>query len=319
MISMHTSHLNRKLLCRGLVAATAILFAKAGITPAVAESPSPWRSAVFAKQWYQGKAEITRYDLQQARYGEIHPGDAVLIFVTEDFLRDKQVKYEFGEPASPPVNILKLNATRQFYTGVYPYSVMTSVFTPVDVGQDRTLKLTASSQEWCGHTFMQANLREDAYQGLFHSYFQREGDQTFELPAALLEDEIWTKLRIDPSSLPVGKTEIIPAFLYSRLHHRPTAVEPATASFRDIEQTEAEGPALRAYRIEYTDIPRTLEIQFEAEFPHAILGWEETVASVKDRSNLLTTTAKRTHTIMLDYWTKNGLEDGVYREQLGLE
>ena len=40
----------------------------------------------FSKYWYQGKAELTRFDLQQVRYGEIHQGNGVLIFVTEDFV-----------------------------------------------------------------------------------------------------------------------------------------------------------------------------------------------------------------------------------------
>ena len=39
-------------------------------------------SANFGDYWYQGKAELSRYDLKQVRYGEIHQGDAVLIFVT---------------------------------------------------------------------------------------------------------------------------------------------------------------------------------------------------------------------------------------------
>ena len=42
--------------------------------------------------WYQGKAEISSYELEQVRYGQKHLGDAVLIFVTEDFSKTKQVK-----------------------------------------------------------------------------------------------------------------------------------------------------------------------------------------------------------------------------------
>ena len=36
----------------------------------------------FNDYWYAGDAELTRYALQQVRYGEVHEGDAVLIFVT---------------------------------------------------------------------------------------------------------------------------------------------------------------------------------------------------------------------------------------------
>ena len=150
-------------------------------------------SAPFTDYWYAGKAEITRYALEQARYGELRQGDAVLIFVTEDFLSDKQVKYEFGDK-DKAVPVLKLNATRKFYTGIYPYSIMTSVFTPVD-GSHASLKVTSSSQEWCGHTFMQFNNRDGGFDSQLRSYFQAEGDQEVRLEQALLEDEVWTRLR----------------------------------------------------------------------------------------------------------------------------
>ena len=42
--------------------------------------------------WDDGLAEINRYALDQVRYGESRQGDLVQIFVTEDFLINKQVK-----------------------------------------------------------------------------------------------------------------------------------------------------------------------------------------------------------------------------------
>ena len=56
-----------------------------------AESPP---SQEFSDYWYAGKAELTSYHLTQSRYGGLHDGDAVLIFVTEDFSKDKQVKLD---------------------------------------------------------------------------------------------------------------------------------------------------------------------------------------------------------------------------------
>jgi hypothetical protein len=44
--------------------------------------------------WYAGKAEITSYILMQSRYGEMHEGSVVNIFVTEDFSKSKQVKLD---------------------------------------------------------------------------------------------------------------------------------------------------------------------------------------------------------------------------------
>ena len=71
----------------------------------------------FRKYWYSGRAEISRFDLEQARYGEIHKGDAVLIFVTETLNHDTQVKAD--TPRQDDIPVLKLNFTRKFYTGIY--------------------------------------------------------------------------------------------------------------------------------------------------------------------------------------------------------
>jgi len=58
--------------------------------------------------WYQGKAEISSYQLEQARYSDVHPGEAVLVFVTEDFLTDKQVKNDnYTNKNSALINFLK--------------------------------------------------------------------------------------------------------------------------------------------------------------------------------------------------------------------
>src|SRR5205085_1004801 len=71
--------------------------------------PATVANEQFRAYWNQGKAELTRYALEQARYGEIRHGDAVLVFVTEDFLTDKEVKLE-SPPGDRRVSpVLKLN------------------------------------------------------------------------------------------------------------------------------------------------------------------------------------------------------------------
>ena len=94
----------------------------------------------FNSYWYQGKAELTSYNLEQARYGEMREGQAVLIFVTEDFSKSKQVKLDNpGAAGDDAEKVLKLNMTKKFDTGLYPYSMMSSVFTPVN--GDASLKV----------------------------------------------------------------------------------------------------------------------------------------------------------------------------------
>ena len=280
-----------------------VLFALVLTMPAGAEV-KPWDDA-FKKQWYAGQAEITRYELKQARYRDVHEGDAVLIFVTEDFLIEDQVKHERGDGQSQ--SVLKLNFTRNFNTGIYPYSMMTSTFTPV-ADNARTVKVTTSVQEWCGHTFTQMNYRNKHYHGILRSYFQSEGDRNYVVDG-FLEDEIWTRIRLAPEQLPIGEVQMIPGTQYQRLAHVLPQEQTATAELVTDGNTQT-------YWVVYSTIPRKLSITFEKAYPHVILSWEE---ATQRRGKWLTTTAKKTHAIMLDYWSKNSAVDATYRAQLGLE
>lgn len=264
--------------------------------------------------WYSGKAELTRYKLEQARYGEIHEGDAVMIFVTEDFLEDKQVKYERG-PREQVRSVLKLNNTKSFWTGIYPYSLITSSFSPVD-GQS-TIKVSTSAQEWCGHSYSQINLRNGRYEGLLHSYFQNEGDQEFNLDAALLEDEIWAMIRMRHKDLPKGEVKIIPGTQFQRLKHQDFKVENAVASLSSTVNPELSENVLFKYKIKYKDLNRVLSITFETGFPHTIVAWEEQ-ETTRD-GQIITTRATRTHSVKSPYWGQNSLADSVMRQKLGFD
>ena len=273
----------------------------------------------FKKYWYAGKAELTHYHLEQARYGEIHSGDAVLIFVTEDFLEDKQVKYERGPRPDNLRSVMKLNFTRHFFTGIYPYSMITSVFSPVDSENAPTLKVSSSTQEWCGQTYMQLNLRNKKYKGILHSYFQSEADLEFELDKALLEDEIWTKIRLEPDALPVGEIKLIPGLQFLRLRHVKAQAETATATITSLTDTSLSDKTLKVYRIEYRDIQRVLEITFESTYPYAIVAWQEKNHSgFGPNKKWLTTRAVKTNTLWSEYWTKHSVADSTYRKLLGM-
>lgn len=286
-----------------------------GPVPArVAATPSAGHSVPddeFGDYWYQGLAEITSYDLQQARYGEVHPGEAVLIYVTEPFLEAEQVKAD-DPNAEGAVTVLKLNATRKFNTGVYPYSMMTSVFTPVEGGP--ALKVTATSQEWCGHTYTQLNRVAEGYRLRLFSYFEGEGDQDRTLDGQL-EDALWTQLRLNPDVLPTGELTLIPGTIYQRLSHRDLAPERATATL-----AEADTSGLRTYTLTYPDLDRTLAITFSADFPHTVEGWTETRRSgFGANAQVLTTTATRREREMLAYWSRNKRADAPLRKALGLD
>ena len=284
-----------------------------GCSPAKVEFSTNLPEA-FKDYWYQGQAELSSYQLEQGRYGAIHQGKAVLIFVTEDFSRKKQVKLDNPQAAgNDAVKVMKLNYVKKFNTGIYPYSMMKSVFTPVEQAQyPHSLKVTTSSQEWCGHTFTQYNLDGNIYDVLSRSYFESEGDREFSLNAALLEDEVWNIIRLNPNALPTGEVDIIPDTFYQRLGHKEGKVAKATASIESSGET-------KTYTLAYPEYERTISIEFHAEFPHKIMGWEETYPSgFGESAQKLTTKATLDETIKLDYWTHNSPADSVWREKLNL-
>lgn len=284
--------------------------------PAGSSEENGWSVGdAFADYWYQGKAEVSSYQVEQARYGAMHDGRAVLIFVTEDFSEKKHVKLDNpSEAGKDAVKVLKLNLLKKFTTGIYPYSMMSSVFTPVNHQEyPHSLKVTTTSQEWCGHTFTQLNLEDNKINARLYSYFESEGDQQFDLNTALLEDEIWNLIRLNPEMLPTGNIKIIPGTMYQRLSHKELSVEEAAA-------TMGESGEEAIYTLNYPGLERTLQISFEKEFPHKITAWEETYRSGAGKdAKKLTTRATLDKTIMTDYWTQNSPEDSVLRKELNLE
>lgn len=288
--------------------------ASAPVRTAALQTPSGPTSDDFGEYWYTGLAELGSYDLVQSRYGEPRAGTAVLIFVTEDFSRSKQVKTDRAD--ADKVSVLKLNATRSFVTGIYPYSTMLSVFTPISRNVDpRTLKVTTSVQEWCGHVWMQLNhTGGGSYRALTRSYFESEGDTELPVEADLLEDEVWTAIRLNPADLPTGAMRALPGTLFQRLRHTAPGPEDATGAL-----SAANADSLRTYTLTYPTLGRTLAIEFAADFPHEIAGWTETQAGQRGQGGEEVTTATLRERTRLAYWQHNAAEDEAMRaSELGL-
>lgn len=275
---------------------------------------NPYANESFARYWDRGKAELTSYDLEQYRYGQKRAGEAVLIFVTEDFSKSKQVK--LGNPSAAgedAVHVLKLNFTKKFITGIYPYSMMRSSFFPLN-GETEPIKVTTSSQEWCGHTFTQLNSTASGYAGQLLSYFESEGDKEFNVAGGVvLEDGIWNMIRIAPEQLPVGEVSMLPGTLYQRLSHKKPQPVAATCSL-----SAADSNGTRIYKIEYASLNRALSIHFEKDFPHRIIGWEELYPGFNSNEELATKATMRAQ-IKLDYWRHNNNADSIWRDSLKVQ
>lgn len=265
----------------------------------------------WGKYWFQGQAELSSFELTQYRYGEPREGEAVLIFVTEDFSRKKQVKLDNpGEAGRDKQSVIKMNQTRDFVTGIYPYHMMLSAFTPTKE-QSNGVKFTLSSQEWCGQSFAQLNLKSgESYSGKLFSYFEQEGDETFSF-SGVAEDDLWNLIRINPNQIPTGSVQMLPSLFYQRFTHKEFETQEAFLKVQSISENRNQ------LEVNYSSGNRILRIDFEKNFPYQIMGWEE--VDVKEDGKQEVTRAKRKGLKVIDYWKKNKLEDEFLRNELNLK
>jgi hypothetical protein len=268
-------------------------------------------SSEWEKYWYAGKAEISTYFLKQSRYGEIHDGNLTNIFVTEDFSPALQVKLDDPDKAgSGKIKVLKLNQAVKFVTGIYPYSMMLSCFSPVDINKlPHAIKISASSQEWCGNSFFQLNNRNNQYHIEQRSYFEKEGDRDLSLSPLILEDELWNIIRIDPTRLPQGEHDLLPGALYLRLSHKPVAPVKAALKLNSAGSNFI-------FSLSYPSLQRNLNITIAKTFPYQLLGWSDSFPGID--AKLLTTTAVLNKTMVTDYWVRHTNADRKLRAELGL-
>lgn len=257
--------------------------------------------------WWEGKAEINTYSLSQNRYNDNHDGEVVIIFVTEPFDIKDQVKSD-RKSGDQVASVLKSNQIRRFTTGIYDYSIFTSTFT--GISDAITHKVTMSSQDWCGQSWLQLNQSQKKYRYEQRSYFQSEGDQEGNITAPLLEDEIMSLIRIDDTLLPVGSISILPAAHIISMKHLDMLAIPAKAT-RSVDDR-----GYRQYRIEMSSIQRTLTISYDSdENARKILGWEDKYPSAFDQK-IRTTTATLSKSIWSPYWNLNVKKDSTEREKL---
>ena len=259
-------------------------------------------SQTFKNHWFDGFAEINSYELIQSRYGQQRKGKAVLIFVTEDFLAKEQVKA--NQKSKTTIPVLKSNRTKNFLTGIYPYSIMSSSFSSLRK-KHPLVKTVASIQEWCGQSYLQLNAGEKENTLVSHSYFEGEAYQNLKLPKTVSEDELWNLIRFNPKNLPVGEFDLLPSLEMIRLNHIEAKAVKATASLN-----------AGTYTLYIPSMQRSLSIQFDQNFPYTIEGWEEKYAH---KGEQYTSTAKRIHTERRQYWQENNSASARFRAPFKLD
>ena len=290
--------------------ATPVLFDGMAAHAGVTGEPEATAGSRFWDHWGDGRAELSSYRIRTRRYGEPRQGELVLIYVTEPHDRRTWIK---DDDAREPhrVEVLKLNASLKFLTGIYPYSVMTSVFSPVDDwggARFRPTKISLSVQEWCGSYRHELWPGTEVYRYLRLSYFAGEGETVGRAEApggTLYGDALLIQLReLDGAFAGGGDWEgwIVPSLWDVRRGHG--SAEPVRAT---ITRGSLEDPAGTRFTIRYGDDVQRVDV--EAVYPHRILGWTtsrgDTVELVESRR--------------LPYWRLNDPEGSRFRSDLGLD
>ncbi|MEK6765192.1 MAG: hypothetical protein AABY49_03045 [Planctomycetota bacterium] len=109
---------------------------------------------------------------------------------------------------------------------------------------------------------------------------------------------------------------MIPGSFFTTLLMIDLGVEKAVA---ELTNTQERNLSVSQYTVTYPSLERTLSIRFNRNFPHDILSWSEAYPSGSgEDAKVLTTKARRTHAVMVDYWNKNSVKDLKLGKELGL-
>jgi hypothetical protein len=269
--------------------------------------PQSRASAAFWQHWGDGRAELSGYRATVMRYGEPREAEIVLVYVTEPLDRDTLIKDDAAGTRSVPA--LKLNYSERFQTGIYPYSLLTSVFAPVDgylPTRFAPVKITLTAQEWCGHVFHGVWPDALGYESQLLSYFASEGERTEHVDApsdVLYEDALFIQLRELDGPFAGGgewRGQLVPRLWSTRRAHAP--LRPVTAR---ITRAQHE-PDVDRFTLVYDGVTRTFDV--EQRDARRILAW---TSSDGERATLL-------RTERLPYWQLNAPGDERHRESLGL-
>jgi len=303
---MRNSSLGAGVFAAGL--GLAMILACGGLSSA---GPAATASPAFWKVWGDGKAELSGYAVTTTRYGAPREGRIVLIYVTEPMDRRNWIKDDAGDvPVEERVNVLKLNNVLKFQTGIYPYSVMTSVFAPVDaLAAERfaPAKIAMSAQEWCGLVYQKVIPAPEAFASEVRSYFHAEGDRDATVktpPGTLYEDALLIQLRELDGPFAGGKSwsgSIVPSLWSQRKSH--AALGPVAATIKREEATRNGAPVTR-FTLLYGSVATTYDVEKAA--PRRVLSWK---TEGGDEAKLL-------KTARLPYWQLNGPGDEKYLKEL---
>ncbi len=216
----------------------------------------------FTDYWKNGKTEITKYDLKE---DSISVGEGSLTF---------NIDYVNGVNKSDSIQVLHSDFRGKIQKENYDYSAMTSAYLPLNLTlRPHAMKVINSVQEPSGNSFIASSQIPKSYEIKVKNTFKEKTKEHFILERQHLEDELWTKIRMNPNDLPTGDIEIIPSFAYWQSVRKSPNIYEAKAELKEYVGTEFTGKKLQLYTLDYPDLKRNLSIVFEGDFPFEIVGW----------------------------------------------
>ncbi len=271
--------------------------------------PRAGASSRFWQQWGDGKAELIGYDVITPRYGHLRSAEVAMIYVTEPFSRRTLIKDDSAQ-GDDRMDVLKVNVSEKFLTGVYPYSVMTSTFCPTDAIRAERFspaKIALSAQEWCGHVYLGVWPDERAFALRGMSYFASEGDtdDRVECPDnCLYEDALLVQLRELDGPFNNGRDwegSLVPALWRNRRSHQPLVAEPARITRRELDAN------VTRFQLEAGAFSKRFDVEKAGD--KRIVAWQ---SSDGGRGRILRSTR-------MPYWQLNGPGDEARRAEFGLD
>lgn len=263
------------------------------------------RAFAASALWDDGKAEIDAYDASVRRYGELRRLTAYLIVVKEDFSKARLVKADPGHDPADLLPVLKLNHVINYQTGIYSYHQMASAF--FDRGTMELVKMSLTSNEWCGNTYKEYTRREGGGALHVHTYWDGQSEATYPIPAGadvVFQDALPLYIRSLPQAPGTARElRIVPSQIDSR--GAKPEVRPATLKAAAEERLPTPAGEFRALRWELRAGDGPPETFWTArDHPYVLVAWDR-----PDGSGYRLKWTQR-----LAYWTLNRPGDERYLE-----
>jgi hypothetical protein len=255
--------------------------------------------------WDDGRAEIDAYEATVRRYGVPRSLTAYLVVVKEDFSKTQLVKADPGHDPGDLQTVLKLNHVINYQTGIYSYHQMASCF--FDRGTMDLVKLSLTSNEWCGNTYKEYTRRDGRGTLHVHTYWDTQAEANYDVPTGP-DVVFYDALPLWIRSLPqiAGTTRalrLLPSQIESKGPKPQT--QPATLVAEKEEGIIVPAGRFRALRWELKTGGGAPDVYWTArDAPHILLAWERGDGGAY----------RLKWTQRLAYWTLNHPGDEAYLE-----